>query len=268
MIGVPNLDRYLHRESVVHHSDARTKIIATLALIVVVSLMPFGAFLALAVCWALVMAAAVASRVSPLRVVRASFVALPFVFAAVPLIFTRDGHILGTTPVGPWSLDVSGEGLIDVATIVFKSWISVQAAALLVFTTPFPDVLEGFVRLRAPRLMVAIISLMHRYLFVIIDEAQRMLRARTARSARGPAGGGISTVAQMRIVGAMVGSLFLRSYERSERVYAAMQARGYTGAWSAPALPWPRRERAALAVLAALLLALTLGGHLWLPILE
>ena len=68
-----------------------------------------------------------------------------------------------------------------------------------------------------------------RYLAVLGDEAGRMNRARQARSASadGRAGGGIGWRA--RTTGAMVGSLFIRSYERSERVYAAMLARGFEG---------------------------------------
>ena len=71
---------------------------------------------------------------------------------------------------------------------------------------------------------------MYRYLAVLTDEGSRMLRARDARSAAGPTGrGGGSIRWRATVTGRMVGSLFLRAYERSERIYAAMQARGFEG---------------------------------------
>jgi cobalt/nickel transport system permease protein len=71
---------------------------------------------------------------------------------------------------------------------------------------------------------------MYRYLFVLADETMRLLRARDARSARPPGGGGGGTVLwRASVAGHMVGQLFLRSYERSDRVYNAMLARGYRG---------------------------------------
>jgi cobalt/nickel transport system permease protein len=64
----------------------------------------------------------------------------------------------------------------------------------------------------------------------------------------------------------MVGSLFLRSYERSERIYAAMQARGFEGTFRHMELrPIQRAEFVALAIGLASLVALLLVAHLWLP---
>jgi len=151
-----------------------------------VSLLPEGAFLALAAAWLLLCAVSLVARIGPLPMVRGAFIALPFAFAAVPLIFTRPGNPLGTIDLGLFSLTISGEGLVAFATILLKSWVSVQSAALLVFTTQFHDLLEGLERLRLPRLMVAIISLMYRYLAVLTGEAQRMLRARASRAAVPP----------------------------------------------------------------------------------
>ena len=93
-------------------------------------------------------------------------------------------------------------------------------AILLTATTPFPDLLHALRHLRVPPVLVAIIAFMYRYLFVLADEAERLLRARAARSAGLPGGGGRRVD---RLAGArrrhMAGQLFLRSYERSDRVY-------------------------------------------------
>jgi cobalt/nickel transport system permease protein len=103
-------------------------------------------------------------------------------------------------------------------------------AILLVATTQFPDLMHALRHLRFPHLLVAVISFTYRYLFVLADEVLRLMRAREARSARltDRRGGGL-VVWRARVAGHMAGQLFLRSYERSERVYNAMQARGYQG---------------------------------------
>jgi len=105
-------------------------------------------------------------------------------------------------------------------------------AILLTATASFPDILVAMRALRVPRLLVAIFGLMWRYLFVFADEALRLLRARAARSgvSENPglrSGGTITWRAQ--ITGGLAGNLFVRSIERSDRIYAAMLARGYDG---------------------------------------
>jgi cobalt/nickel transport system permease protein len=92
--------------------------------------------------------------------------------------------------------------------------------------------------LRFPRVLVAIISFMWRYIFVLVDEALRLGRAREARSAvrSGQKSGG-SLSWRAKVVGGMAGNLFIRSYSRSERIYNAMAARGYQGELRTLALP-------------------------------
>jgi cobalt/nickel transport system permease protein len=103
-------------------------------------------------------------------------------------------------------------------------------AILLVATTQFPDLMHALRHLHVPTLLVAIISFMYRYLFVLADEALRLLRARDSRSAYRPGYKSGGTVAwRARVAGNMAGQLFVRSYERSDRVYNAMLARGYDG---------------------------------------
>jgi cobalt/nickel transport system permease protein len=206
------------------------KFIATIAFIVAVSLLPVGAYAALGVAWLCVIVVSAAAHLGMFRPARRAFLAAPFLLAAFPLIFTRPEDPLGTFALGPLTLTISGEGLRLFTTIALKSWISVQAALLLAFTTPFHELVDALRQLRLPAIMVAIISFMYRYLAVLADEATRMTRARAARSAapdRGRGGGSIAWRA--RVTGGLVGSLFLRSYERSERIYAAMQARGFEG---------------------------------------
>ena len=103
--------------------------------------------------------------------------------AALPLVVTRGAPYLATIDLGPLSIGISEDGMRTFLTIGLKSWVSVQAALLLAFTTPFHDLVDALRELRLPRVMVAIVSFMYRYLGVIGDEAGRMNRARAARSA-------------------------------------------------------------------------------------
>jgi cobalt/nickel transport system permease protein len=247
----------------VHRADARIKFLAAIAFIVAVSLLPVGAYLALAVAWAATLAVAVLAHLGPARTVRASFVALPFLLAAVPLIFTRPEDPLGRLDLGPLGLTISGEGLRQFTTIALKSWISVQAAMLLAFTTPFHELVDGLRQLRLPRIMVSIISFMYRYLAVLTDEASRLMRARAARSGgrEGTRSGG-SVRWRATVTGRMAGSLFLRSYERSERIYAAMQARGFEGTLRhMHGRGMTVRELGALAMIVVLLVGFELIAH-------
>lgn len=231
-----------------------------------VSLQPTGAFLALAVAWSTLALLSATAGLGFFRLTRSAWFALPFMLAALPLVFSRPGDPLGTFALGPLTLTVSGQGLREFATIALKSWISVQAALLLSFTTPFADLVEGLRRLRLPRIMVAIIGFMYRYLAVLTDEATRLNRARASRSAVVAGRGGPSALWRARVVGGMIGSLFIRSYERSERVYAAMQARGFEGEFrtlGGRGLTGP--EWAALLVAVGALALFIAAGQLWLP---
>lgn len=260
-----DLDRAIARDSPLHRADPRLKLVGAVAAIIAISLVPVGGFAALGLAWIGLTAGAIVARIGALRLSRGAFIAAPFLLAAVPLIFVREGDPIAT--IGP--LTISGEGLVMFATIALKSWLSVQAALLLTFTTPFHDLIDAMRDIRVPRILVAIIGFMYRYLAVLGDEATRMLRARSARSATATASGsrsGGSMAWRARVTGQMVGSLFLRSYERSERIYAAMQARGFEGTFRhlgtraiAPSA-W-----ATFALFVAALVGFELAAHLVLP---
>jgi len=171
---------------------------------------------------------------------------------------TVQGTPLLSIPIGPWLLSVSGAGLERFVSIALKSWLSVQMAILLTATTTLPDLLVAMRALRLPRLLVAILGLMWRYLAVLGDEAMRMIRAREARSGSWGARSGGTLSWRAGVTGAMAGSLFLRGYERSERIYNAMLARGYDGSIrSFPLRPVPAKDRVLL-IAAVLLLAMLL----------
>jgi cobalt/nickel transport system permease protein len=231
------IDQYRSGASLVHRLDARIKLTLTIAYILVASLTPTGAWLAYGLLLALALAASLASELGVLLVQRRALVALPFALAAVTVVFSTEGRVLLTLPLGPWRLRATEPGVVRFTSIVLKSWLSVQVAVILAATTRFPDLMAAMRSLRFPRVLVAIISFMWRYIFVLVDEAMRLSRARDARSAVQPglkSGGRIPWRA--RVVGGMAGNLFIRSYARSERIYHAMAARGYQGELRALAL--------------------------------
>ena len=250
-------DAYRAADSLWHHLDPRVKLVLTLAFVLCVSLMPVGAWPVYILLLALVLSASIVAELGPTFVLRRAFVALPFALAGLPLLLTVRGAPLFSISVGPWLLSVTRAGLERFASITLKSWLSVQMAILLTATTPLPDLLVAVRALRLPKLLVSILGLMWRYLAVLGDEAMRMIRAREARSGSWAERSGGTMGWRARVTGAMAGSLLLRGYERSERIYDAMLARGYDGTIrSFPLQPVPSRER--LLVLCALLGLLTL----------
>jgi cobalt/nickel transport system permease protein len=209
--------------------DPRTKILATVLFLLSVALLPFGRFELYGAMWLFVLICTLLVSVRLGYLLRRSFIAVPFALAAITLPFTVPGETWLTLPVFG-GLAASKEGTIRFASILAKSWISVQAAILLVTITRFDHLLWGLRALRVPPPLVGIISFMYRYLFILSDEALRLMRARSSRSATmsGRQSGG-SLIWRGKIAGQMAGNLMLRSFERSERIYNAMVARGYDG---------------------------------------
>jgi cobalt/nickel transport system permease protein len=115
-----------------------------------------------------------------------------------------------------------GKGIAVFLAVALKSTTCVAAVQLLAHTTPFQDVLDVLSGARVPAVLVHTLGLLHRYLFVLVEETHRMRRARAARtwqSRRWRTWNALSSV---------VGVSFLRSAARAERIYAAMRARGWS----------------------------------------
>ena len=223
-------DQYHYHESRIHHLDPRVKVVVVLGYILSNALLPDGSWLAFALAWLLLLTANDLSNLGLGFTFKRSFVALPFALVAVTTIFSPVGKPLANWDLGFITLVPTDFGLIRFFSILVRSWLSVQIAILLVATTQFPDMIHAFEHLRVPRMLTTIVAFLYRYLFVLTDEVFRLLRAREARSAGlpGKKRGG-SVLWRAKVTGSMAGQLFLRSYERSERIYNAMVSRGYTG---------------------------------------
>ncbi|MBL8161343.1 MAG: cobalt ECF transporter T component CbiQ [Anaerolineae bacterium] len=260
-MGFAFQERYQAGDSPLHLLDARVKVVATLLLILGIVLTPQFAWPAYPLIWALLAGLSIIGGIGIGRLARTATLALPFTLAAITLLFTTPGSPL----VQVLGLTITDAGLGRFLAIVLKSWLAVQAALLLAMTTHFTDLLWALNSLRLPATLIAIISFMYRYLFTLREETERLLRARASRMAASPTGrAGGSLAWRARVAGGMVGNLFLRSYERSERVYAAMLARGYKGQLRTLNAP-PLSRRAVLlgAVPVAILLLIELVALIW-----
>lgn len=225
-MGHTFLDRYHQGTSLLHRLDPRFKLLGALSFVLTASLLPPRSWPAYGLLAALALAAVAASRIPVLEVLKRSLIALPFAaMLAISVPFTHAGQVVWSwQPLG-LNIQVTDDGLMLFASVVAKAWLSVLVVTLLLATTVLFDLLHAMRALRVPGVLTATMSFMVRYLGVLLEEAGHLQTARAARSA-GPGG---SVAWRARVLGGMIGTLFVRSFERSERIYAAMLARGYAG---------------------------------------
>jgi cobalt/nickel transport system permease protein len=224
------LDQYSYRDSLVHRLDPRVKLVATLAFILAVTATPPPAWPAFSVLLILVLGLIWAAHLSLGVGLRRSMIAIPFsLVVALSIPFTTAGKPLFRLHLFSWPLTITDQGLLVFWAVVLRAWLSVLAAGLLTSTTHFIELLRAMKSLGLPKVMVSVISFMYRYIFVLVDEAMRLSMARDSRSADPDGRGGGTPLWRAQVLGGMIGTLFLRSYERSERIYAAMLSRGFTG---------------------------------------
>ena len=209
---------HYHGHSPVHRASAHLKILALLGFMIVVVATPRDLYVAFAVYLAALLVVIGVSRVPPAYLLKRTVVEVPFVLFAVLLPFVSTGpqtEVLGVS--------VSQHGLEAGIALLVKGTLGVLASLTLAATTEPQDLLAGLERLRLPQQLVQIMAFMVRYLDVVTGEMQRMRVARESRgfSARNPR--------HWPVLARSAGALFIRSYERGERVHLAMLSRGYTG---------------------------------------
>src|SRR4030042_667944 len=218
------LDHHSGVESPIHHLDARAKIIVFFSLILVgVSSQP-SSFVLFGLLTLALISIALLARLPLGHLAKKIVVILPFLFlVSLSIPFMKKDTLGGGYNLGLGGLSVSQSGLWILWNVVVKSCLGVFSIILLSSTTSFPHLLKGMERLGSPKIFTILASFMYRYSFILIDEMQRMKRARDSRCFGG------RWFWQSRVIGHMIGSLFLRSFHRGERVYQAMLSRGYNG---------------------------------------
>lgn len=218
---------YIAGESPVHRVAPEVKIAATLAFVFAVVATPRHALWAFGADAMLLAGVVALAGLPPALVARRLRIEIPF------LLFAAFMPLTGGDPrVDILGVSLSEPGLWAAWSIVAKGTLGVTASIALAATTTVADLLRGLDRLRVPRVITAIAGFMVRYLGIVVGEARRMHVARQSR------GYDPRWLWQARGMAASAGTLFVRSYERGERVYLAMVARGYDG--TMPALGGPR----------------------------
>lgn len=188
----------------------------TFVLIVVAT--PREALWAYGVYAGLVVVLATMARVGVRTLVRRLVIETPFLLFVIGLPFLAGGERVDVAGVG-----LSIEGLWAAWNILAKATLGTGTMVLLASTTPITSILEGLQRLKLPPAMVAIAGFMVRYFDVIVSEMRRMKVGRESR------GYDARWLWQAKALSASAGTLFIRSYERGERVYLAMLSRAFTG---------------------------------------
>ena len=209
---------YLHRHSVAHALPAHLKIVAVLAFISVSVSTPITRWPAFIAFFLLLVATALASKIPLLLLFKRALIEIPFIFFAILMPFFGTGEKFEIAGV-----EVYREGLLAGTSIVVKGTLGVLAAVILSTTTSAREILRGLERLKLPAVMVQIASFMLRYVNVISDEMERM---KVARESRGFVATGIK---HWKVLATSAAALFIRSYERGERVHLAMLSRGFDG---------------------------------------
>lgn len=218
------LDQYSDRDSFGHRLDPRVKFLLVLLFILCVVLTPPGSWTGFALYFGLIAGLILISRLPPGYVIKRSLLVVPFVLLiAVFVPFFKEGEPVASYSIWAWQVTVTKEGLQVLGNILVKAWLSMLGLVWLTATTKITNLLHALEKLHLPGVMVMIMAFMYRYIFVIVDETMRMRQARDSRNFGG------SRMRQLRTVGNMIGTLFIRSYERSERVYTAMVSRGFDG---------------------------------------
>lgn len=261
-------DLYQQNTNVFYAIDPRVKLILTLGIIICINLTPNSAWPSFILYLSIILSGTIISRLTLLFLIKRSLLALPFALAALPLVFMSSPPYITIPLFGELELNISYSGGLKFIDIFIKCWLSIHAAILFTATTRFQDVVTAMKQSKTPGLFTDIIGLMWRYLFVIADEVQRMMRARSSRSSTGIRNSSNlkKSLWLARVTGGMAGCLFLRSLERSERVYSAMVSRGYSGNLPSVEMnPIDKREKKLLllgicVILIILILGLLTGG--------
>jgi len=209
---------YIHRHSPIHDLPPHFKILSFLTFLIICVATPiqnFWAFIAFAF---LIFTLLRMAKLPVLTIAKRATIEVPFLIFAFLMPFFSAGEkfeFLG--------IEISRPGAIAAASIIAKGTLGVLTAILLSGSTPAREILRGFELLKMPSLLVQIMTFMLRYMNVITDEMERM---KVARLSRGFEERGIR---DWKFIAGTAGALFVRSYERGERVHTSMIARGYTG---------------------------------------
>jgi cobalt/nickel transport system permease protein len=234
----------------------RTRVLCAMLMVLAIAFTPNGHWLTWSVYAAVLLGLAILSRVTWTVLLRR--MAIEFAFIGTVLLGTLFHS--GGEVIWQWGgLKITSTGLVVLGSVAFKAALCLLMLNLLTLTTSIAALLRALVQLRVPPLLVAILAAMYRYVGVLIDEVTAMRQAAIARNLSVASGR-----RQRSVIGNMFGALFIRTFERGDRVHQAMLARGYSGL--PPLRELPTGGVKDIVALSAIALIALLGQALYLPI--
>lgn len=215
--NIGRLDRLSYQDTVIHRLDPRAKVICTVLFLFTVISFPKYEIAALLPFFLFPVLLTTLGDLPSGFLLKKVIIVSPFaIFIGIfnPILDTRTVMVIAGVPLSA--------GWLSFFTILIKFTLTISAALLLIATTSFPGICHALRRLGVPAVFVSQLLFLYRYLFVLIEEAMRLVRARDMRSfgSRG---------SSMKVVARLIGVLFLRTVERAERIYSAMLTRGFNG---------------------------------------
>jgi len=219
-----HIDKFAYQDSPIHRLDSRVKFITAVVFTVTVLSLPRTSFAILA-CFAVGPFAILVAGKIPLRFVFKHILAVsPFV-AVLALSCPFYDRTLVDAAFGPFLWKTS-LGWVRCFVIVGKFIVAMMTLIALISTTRVSDLLVGLRKFGLPKILIIQIGFLYRYIFILIDRAHHILRARAARKLRN-----LGFSSELKTSAAMLGSLLIRSIDSAERTSIAMQARGFDGNW-------------------------------------
>jgi cobalt/nickel transport system permease protein len=218
------IDKFAYQDSPLHRLDSRVKFVIVLLFTALVISLPRTSFSILA-CFAVGPFTALVLAKIPLKFAfKHILLVSPFIVVLALSCPLYDRTAL-TIAFGPfvWQSTV---GWMRCFVILGKFTVTMLALIAMVSTTRFGDLLVGLQKLGLPKLLVIQLGFLYRYIFVLIDRAHHILRARAGRKLRN-----LGFRQELKITASMLGSLLVRSLDTAENINIAMQARGFNGSW-------------------------------------
>ncbi len=215
------IDHHRQGNSLIHKADPRVKILILVIYILTVVSIPYSAERHFAGLALIPVFFALLSGISFFHYLSKLIKIYPMIFFITFLLpfFPANGGAVHHF----WIFNIYEQGLQKFVLINLKASLTIFMSIILTTTTDFTLLLHALEKFRIPQVIIVILSFMYRFIFLLIDEAERMIMAFQSRYIR------LSLWQRLKYVAQEIGVLFIRTYERGERIYQAMESRGFNG---------------------------------------
>lgn len=217
LFDLGQLDSLARRSSPIHRLDSRIKVLTVLLFVVVVASYDRYTIVGLLPLFLFPVSLLLLARLPLMFLLKRLMLVAPFaIFVGILNPFFDHQFSVSFGSI------VISSGWLSFVSIILRFLLSIGMALILIAVTGFPGICDGLARLGVPRIFVLQLLFLYRYIFVLGDEAGRMVRARALRSFDGRGQG-------MKVYAAMLAQLLLRTIDRAKRIHVAMLGRGFVG---------------------------------------